>query len=197
MKPHLFVIAATSAIALFACLESSRLKTEWFSWRRRSPTPLKTLTEESQADGVQYVSVTRKKPPHGDAENHLSILNSWLMWLFVFGAIDILIWNVASKHIRSICNDFQMSQSEKLLEIENQDILFDLPLYVGLFGTVLGFILISHEYSSSRDAAYISTVVGIIVSAMMRLCILRRTKTFLYKEGRNQTNTATQSGLTQ
>lgn len=129
-------------------------------------------------------SSTRHQPSgtdsafHDQAHSH-GLLDSWLVWLFVFVGTDAAIGMRAKKRIKSICRNPSLSTEAKLAEIENQDILFDLPLYVGLFGTVLGFILISRGWSSSRDAAYISTVVGIVASAALRLSVLRPAKSGL------------------
>ncbi len=91
----------------------------------------------------------------------------------VFCALDLGIWFWGRHAIKSICEREDKSPAEKLQAIANEDILFDLPLYAGLLGTVFGFFLIAQGSSSSRDVAYISTIMGIIVSASMRLFILR------------------------
>lgn len=90
-----------------------------------------------------------------------------------FGVIDYWIVMMSKRKIASIEMQDGVAPDLKLHEIENEDVLFDLPLYLGLGGTVLGFVLISRGVSNSRDVAYISTIVGILASAAMRYWILR------------------------
>ena len=60
----------------------------------------------------------------------------------------------------------------KLRKLENADIFFDVPLYVGLFGTVSAFLVMTFSPQSSRLIAYSSTLIGIIFSLILRLAML-------------------------
>ncbi|MBS1370281.1 MAG: hypothetical protein HPZ91_10040 [Lentisphaeria bacterium] len=60
----------------------------------------------------------------------------------------------------------------RLKELENADIFFDVPLYIGLFGTVSGFLLMVFSTHSSLVIAYSSTLIGIILSLILRLALL-------------------------
>ena len=102
-----------------------------------------------------------------------SSLHGMLYAGLIFLAIDLGFWLWARHSVKSICKREDKSADEKLEAIANEDILFDLPLYAGLMGTVVGFMLISMGFSFSRDVAYVSTVIGIIASAGMRIAILR------------------------
>ena len=53
--------------------------------------------------------------------------------------------------------------------LENAEIFFDVPLYVGLFGTVSAFLVMTFSPQSSRLIAYSSTLIGIIFSLVLRL----------------------------
>ncbi|NCD32092.1 MAG: hypothetical protein EOL87_01605 [Spartobacteria bacterium] len=57
----------------------------------------------------------------------------------------------------------------KLQMLESIEVYFDLPLYFGLFGTVVSFILITVFPDVGLIFAYLSTALGIIVSVLMRL----------------------------
>ena len=57
----------------------------------------------------------------------------------------------------------------RLSKLENADLFLDLPLYFGLFGTVLSFSLITFNPQISRLIAYSSTLIGIIFSVLLRL----------------------------
>ena len=61
------------------------------------------------------------------------------------------------------------SASLKLKRLENSEIIFDVPLYVGLFGTVSAFLVMTFSPQSSRLIAYSSTLIGIIFSLVLRL----------------------------
>ena len=60
----------------------------------------------------------------------------------------------------------------KLKKLENADIFFDVPLYVGLFGTVSAFLVMTFLPQSSRLIAYSSTLIGIIFSLILRVVLL-------------------------
>ena len=59
----------------------------------------------------------------------------------------------------------------KLKKIENADIFLDLPLYIGLFGTVSSFIVMTFNPQISRLIAYSATLIGIIFSVMLRVAL--------------------------
>ncbi len=59
--------------------------------------------------------------------------------------------------------------AEKLEQLEAIEIYFDLPLYFGLLGSVLSFILITIYPDAGLMFAYASTAMGIMVSVILRL----------------------------
>ncbi len=73
----------------------------------------------------------------------------------------------------------------KLKKLENADIFMDLPLYVGLFGTVSSFIIMSFNPETSRLIAYSSTLVGIIISLVLRLSLIYPLRQKLLVEAQN------------
>lgn len=60
----------------------------------------------------------------------------------------------------------------KLKKFKNAGTFMDLPLYIGLFGTVSSFLVISYSPSSGKLIAYSSTLVGIIASMVLRTFFL-------------------------
>lgn len=60
----------------------------------------------------------------------------------------------------------------KIKELENADIFFDVPLYIGLFGTVSSFLVMSFSPLSGQLIAYSSTLVGIIFGVVLRVVLL-------------------------
>ena len=55
--------------------------------------------------------------------------------------------------------------------LENAEIFFDVPLYVGLFGTISAFLVMAFSPQSSRLIAYSSTLIGIVFSLILRLTL--------------------------
>lgn len=78
---------------------------------------------------------------------------------------------LASRVVKKIVRS-SMPDNYKLASFKNADIFLDLPLYIGLFGSVSSFLLISFSPQSSRLVAYSSTLIGIIFSVISRLGIL-------------------------
>ena len=70
----------------------------------------------------------------------------------------------------------------KLKQLENAEIFFDIPLYVGLFGTVSAFLVMTFSPQSSRLIAYSSTLIGIIFSLVLRLSLQYPMKRRLLRE---------------
>ena len=73
----------------------------------------------------------------------------------------------------------------KLAKLANADIFLDLPLYIGLFGSVSSFMVMSFSSSSGQLIAYSSTLVGIIFCTCMRVLLMYPLKSKLISEARN------------
>lgn len=94
-----------------------------------------------------------------------------LMLIFLGIQILIFIWsciqiNRISK--REAANDMKMQL------LENEDMLFDMGLYIGLGGTVLSLIfMVLGQENQGLIAAYTSTLFGILEVAIFKIFILR------------------------
>jgi hypothetical protein len=100
-------------------------------------------------------------------------------------AMQALCWLLAHQRVRRIESDLNSSPLVRFKRLENMDIFFDLPLYFGLGGTILSFILITtFGIGMARFLAYSSTLVGIIVSVVLRLAYLYPLREKLTMEGR-------------
>ena len=64
------------------------------------------------------------------------------------------------------------SAAVKLAKLQNADIFLDLPLYIGLFGSVSSFMIMSFSSTSGQLIAYSSTLIGIIFCTAMRIILL-------------------------
>ena len=90
---------------------------------------------------------------------------TFIIFLQIFAVVMAKI--VVSRIVKS-----DLSAAFKLARFKNADTFLDLPLYIGLFGSVKSFLLISFSPQSSRLVAYSSTLIGIIFSVISRLGIL-------------------------
>ena len=72
--------------------------------------------------------------------------------------------------------------SVKLKMIDNAEFYFDLPIYLGLCGTVFSFVILTFDPSGSRMLAYGTTVSGILLSLYLRGVLLMPLKKELVKE---------------
>ena len=90
---------------------------------------------------------------------------TFIIFLQIFAVV--MAAHVVKKIVKSNYN-----AAYKLARFKNADTFLDLPLYIGLFGSVSSFLLISFSPQSSRLVAYSSTLIGIIFSVIARLGIL-------------------------
>ena len=142
------------------------------------PTAVVSVVQSNGTVSETIAVIPDPSPSHG-------LLDSWVTWTIVFLLIDLIQFVAARRSLKAIQRRTELSSSRKLELIENEDILFDLPLYFGLLGTVVGFCLIAHGFASSRDVSYISTIVGILFSAAMRYFLLRPIKRQLQENPAN------------
>lgn len=94
------------------------------------------------------------------------------LFVLQFAAIissHFVINNISCKNI---------SGEDKLKQLENADLFFDLPLYIGLFGTVSSFMIMTFSPGSFL-IAYSSTLVGILFSIVLKLLLLYPVKSRL------------------
>lgn len=95
---------------------------------------------------------------------------AWVSMLIfsVITALQLLAFGVGYVVVRGI-KLAEDSVSVKLKQLENAGIFFDVPLYVGLFGTVSAFLVMTFSPQSSRLIAYSSTLIGIVFSLLLKL----------------------------
>ncbi len=95
---------------------------------------------------------------------------TWIMLGFA-GFLQLLAWIAAAGKLREIRGK-AMPVEARLMQLEAIGIYFDLPLYFGLLGTVLSFIVITIYPDAGLLFAYVSTALGIMVSVILRLFYL-------------------------
>ncbi len=109
----------------------------------------------------------------GQLRQHAERIGVWLSWgVVVLSALmQMGAWAAAVRKMNKI-RQMNADAGEKIRQLENSEVYFDLPLYFGLLGTVLSFILITAFPAAGLMFAYVSTGFGIIVSVSLRLAYL-------------------------
>ena len=94
--------------------------------------------------------------------------------MFIFSTIVVLqfLAFVLAAVVVSSIRRGAVTAKMRLKQLENADIFFDVPLYIGLFGTISGFLVMVFSTQSSLIIAYSSTLIGIILSLVLRLGLL-------------------------
>lgn len=95
---------------------------------------------------------------------------AWISMLIfsVITALQLLAFGLGYVVVSNIRNSAD-AVSTKIKQLDNAGIFFDVPLYVGLFGTVSAFLVMTFSPQSSRLIAYSSTLIGIIFSLLLKL----------------------------
>ena len=95
---------------------------------------------------------------------------AWVSMLIfsVITALQLLSFGIGAVVVKGIKNNEESLQT-KIKQLDNAAIFFDVPLYVGLFGTVSAFLVMTFSPQSSRLIAYSSTLIGIVFSLLLKL----------------------------
>ncbi len=96
-----------------------------------------------------------------------------LSWIVIGFAIvmQAIAWVAAARKIGTV-KKTGSSIAERFSHLEAIEVYFDLPLYLGLLGTVMSFILITVYPEAGLMFAYVSTGIGIVVSVILHLFYL-------------------------
>ena len=107
-----------------------------------------------------------------------------LVSMYIFAVITVLQFAslMAAVAVLSGIRSGNDAPEMKLKQLDNAEIFFDIPLYVGLFGTVSAFLVMTFSPQSSRLIAYSSTLIGIIFSLVLRLSLQYPMKRRLFRE---------------
>ena len=93
--------------------------------------------------------------------------------MFIFTGVNLLqvFALVVATHVIGTIRKSKEPVVLRMKLLENADIFLDIPLYIGLFGTVSSFLVLSFSPTGSRLIAYSSTLIGIIFSLALRLSL--------------------------
>ena len=111
-----------------------------------------------------------------------------LFSLYIFTGIivvQVLVLFIAVAVLKSIRRSGETAKV-KLSKLANADIFLDLPLYIGLFGSVSSFMVMSFSSSSGQLIAYSSTLIGIIFCTCLRVFLMYPLKSKLISEAGQQ-----------
>jgi len=121
------------------------------------------------ATGVSKVTdsnTVRSAAAQIQPQNVLSGMSILSLVIIIF--IQFTVYAKAISELKKI-KDLTGSAQLKLKQLKHADIFFDLPIYLGLLGTVSSFIIMLFDPGASRIVAYTSTIIGIIFSASLRI----------------------------
>lgn len=90
-----------------------------------------------------------------------------MLWV----GLQALAWVVAVRKLNSI-RRADLEHAQRLQHLQAIETYFDLPLYFGLLGTVMAFLLIAAFPSGGLMFGYVSTGLGLLVAVVLRLCYL-------------------------
>jgi hypothetical protein len=197
MAALFFMIAGIQLVFLFR-FNGSKRKSGGFSWKAAiwvivmsSVLVFSVLIYNQYSGAMPKTSETFQGVQTGGGSVEFSEYNRGIVLLligvFLFnGVVYSIIYRVTNGKLKDI-HQSPISAQEKLSFVENIEIYFDLPMYIGLFLTILSFLLITVlNAESARLLAYISTLCGIGVSAYMRVTILQRNKEKLLHAARDE-----------
>ena len=111
-----------------------------------------------------------------------------LLSLYIFTGIiviQVLVLFIAVAVLKTIRHSEEPAKI-KLSKLANADIFLDLPLYIGLFGSVSSFMVMSFSSSSGQLIAYSSTLIGIIFCTCLRVFLMYPLKSKLISEAGQQ-----------
>lgn len=96
-----------------------------------------------------------------------------LLVLLMFFVLQLAIFTFSLLKIREI-KGHNIGPGVKITLLDNEEVLFDLGLYIGLGGTVGSLILVVMDFvDASLMAAYSSTLFGILFVAVLKIFFLR------------------------
>ena len=111
--------------------------------------------------------VAQNSPASIAAKTRMAAWCSMLIFS-VITALQLLAFGLGFAVVSNIKHNDDSPQS-KLKQLDNAGVFFDVPLYVGLFGTVSAFLVMTFSPQSSRLIAYSSTLIGIVFSLLLKL----------------------------
>jgi hypothetical protein len=114
--------------------------------------------------------VQAETPPIKNVSNSSTGALAWIVGAFFVSAFlgaNYYLYQKAMKEKGVVEKDSALTIESKLAMLKEKSFWFDLPLYLGLLGTVMGFLIISFLESLAqvgRVVSYCSTIIGIFVS---------------------------------
>ncbi|MCQ2352280.1 MAG: hypothetical protein MJ033_02245 [Victivallaceae bacterium] len=127
-------------------------------WLRDLFSGSSTVGEVSAGNGQSFA-----------ARNELAARISMTIFVAIT-ALQVLAFGIGYAVVNAIRQSDE-APTLKLVRLEGSEIFFDVPLYVGLFGTISAFLVMSYSPQSSRLIAYSSTLIGIIFSLVLRISL--------------------------
>lgn len=140
--------------------------------------------------GVRALSASGEQTQNSASSATISQQNTLtgvsILSLVIILFMQFTVYAKAISELKKI-KELSGSASLKLKQLKHADIFLDLPIYLGLLGTVSSFIIMLFDPTASRIVAYSSTIIGIIFSASLRIFYAYPFQKELTNEAENQT----------
>ena len=137
------------------------------SYAFRNSSALRDLFSGASSDAFGEVAANSKESIASRNRTTATIS----MYIFsVITALQFVAFGVGAAVVAGIRRGGEAAKVQ-LSRLENAEIFFDVPLYVGLFGTISAFLVMAFSPQSSRLIAYSSTLIGIVFSLVLRLTL--------------------------
>ncbi|MFA5257460.1 MAG: hypothetical protein WC360_04860 [Opitutales bacterium] len=151
-------------------------------WMVAEPNLLRFSTESPARPIFEPGAALAAIIPHTNAMNANSLDQAAILTLLLFFFVQLIVYVFCLMRISRL-KALDLSAQTKLKLLENEDNLFDLGLYVGLFGTVGSLVMLAMNIvQASLVAAYTSTLFGILVTAVLKIVHIRSFRRALIME---------------
>ncbi len=159
-------------------------------WASIEPSAFEVKIQNSTSAEIKIAFDKIKSNIVGDKDMLFSIDtdSATLVAIALFFVTQLIVYVVCLTRI-NVIKRTRASASLKLKLLDNEDNLFDLGLYIGLFGTVASLVLLTFGViTASLMAGYTSTLFGILFTATTKIVHLRKFKRKLLIEAANEQN---------
>jgi hypothetical protein len=159
-------------------------------WLVIEPNLLRFTTEHPARAVFEISAGLVNNTSQSQGMNPNSLDQASILSLFFFFFVQLAVYVFCVIRVKRL-KTTNISAKVKLTLLENEDNLFDLCLYIGLFGTVGSLLMIAMGIiQASLVAAYSSTLFGILFTALLKIVHVRIIRRDLIIESSKEDGTA-------
>ena len=145
------------------------------------------FTSERHAQAIYVIgqAFAPKSPTAQSAMNGYSLDQASVISMLLFFMVQLAVYVFSVMRVARV-RGMPLPPDVRLKLLENEDNLFDLGLYIGLFGTVGSLLMLAmNVIQASLVAAYSSTLFGILFTALLKIVHIRTLRRNLILEMQN------------